>query len=263
MKNKIELLQTLKADAEKLNYDDKNLDKVLERAEMLVKKIFGIKTEYVKKINSIDFYPSIVVSGMDRGVYHKRFEGGKKELLNLINVMLEDLSLGEILENSDIKTEVDKIQTLSDKIFIVHGHNEEMKQSSARFLEKIDLKPIILHEQPNKGRTIIEKFSDYSDVSFAVILISADDVAYAKNDKIENANFRARQNVILELGFFLGKIGRENVVVIYEDGENIEIPSDYQGVLYVPYDKNGNWKLAIAKELKAIGYKIDGNKLLE
>lgn len=251
MKNKVELLQTLKADAEKLNYDDKNLDKVLERAEMLVKKIFGQGTEYVKKIKSISFSPSIVVSGMDRGIFYKRFESGKNELINLINVMLEDLSLGEILENSDSKNKNNKSQEISDKIFIVHGHNEEMKQSSARFLEKIDLKPIILHEQPNKGRTIIEKFSDYSDVSFAIILISADDIAYAKNDKIENANFRARQNVILELGFFLGKIGRENVVVIYEDGEKIEIPSDYQGVLYVPHDKKRKLETCISKRIKS------------
>jgi predicted nucleotide-binding protein len=138
-----------------------------------------------------------------------------------------------------------------------------MKQSSARFIEKIDLKPIILHEQANKGKTIIEKFTDYSNVSFAVVLLSADDIAYNKNDKFENASFRARQNVIFELGFFIGKIGRESVVVLHEMVENFEIPSDYNGVLYIPYDSSGNWKLSIAKELKAIGYKIDGNKLLE
>ena len=138
-----------------------------------------------------------------------------------------------------------------------------MKQSSARFLEKIDLRPIILHEQPNKGKTIIEKFNDYSNVSFAIVLLSADDVAFSKNEKVENASFRARQNVIFELGFFIGKIGRECVVVLHEQVDNFEIPSDYQGVLYIPYDNSGNWKLSVAKELKAIGYKIDGNKLLE
>lgn len=261
MATKIELIESLLKEAKALNYNDGNIDKVLKRSEMILKKVFGEKSEYIGKLNKIRFSPSIVFGGMSDSIYYSSFQSGKKELENLLNVALEDLNLTDALEineqSENIKSE------LSKNIFIVHGHNEEMKQSSARFIEKIDLKPIILHEQPNKGKTIIEKFSDYSNVSFAIILLSADDIAFSKNDKIENASFRARQNVIFELGFFIGKIGRENVVVIHEQIENFEIPSDYQGVLYIPYDKNGNWKLSIAKELKAIGYKIDGNKLLE
>lgn len=261
MKQKSELIESLLNEAQKLSYKDGNLDKVQKRAEMLVKKVFGEKTEYVQKLNSISYSPYVVTSGMDRSVYQRSFSSGKDELINLINTMLEDLSLTDLLVQTNENLNSQK--TLSENIFIVHGHNEEMKQSLARFIEKINYNPIILHEQPNKGRTIIEKFSDYSDVSFAIILLSGDDIAYNKNDKADNAKLRARQNVILELGFFLGKIGRENVVVIHEDINEIEIPSDYAGILYVPYDKNGNWKLSIAKELKAVGYKIDGNKLLE
>ena len=262
MNKTYELLEGLLADAEKLDYNkNSDLDKIRKRAEMIVKKAFGKETEYVDKLTKIRFSPSITYSGMSPSVYYSSFQNGKNQLVNLINVMLEDLSLSEIINTEDNLLKTNPL--LLKNIFIVHGHNEEMKQSTARFLEKVGLTPIILHERPNKGRTIIEKFTDYSDVNFAVILLSADDVAFPKTESIENAKFRARQNVILELGFFLGKIGRENVVVLHEQVENLEIPSDYQGILYVPYDNSGNWKLSIAKELKAIGYEIDGNKLLE
>src|SRR5690606_22859595 len=103
----------------------------------------------------------------------------------------------------------------SNKIFIVHGHDEEIKQAAARVLEKLGFDAIILHEQANKGRTVIEKFVDYSDVGFAVVLLTPDDIAYSKRVTPEDAKFRARQNVILELGYFLGKLGRERVFVLF------------------------------------------------
>lgn len=150
---------------------------------------------------------------------------------------------------------------ISNNVFIVHGHNELMKQSVARLISKLKLNPIILHELPNKGKTIIEKFSDNSDVAFAIVLISADDFAYAKNDKEENGKYRARQNVIFELGYFIGKLGRERVLTLFETENDIEILSDYTGVLFVPYDNLGKWQLDIVKELKAIGISVDANDI--
>lgn len=151
---------------------------------------------------------------------------------------------------------------ISNKVFIVHGHNEEMKQATARLLEKLNLEPIILHEQPNGGRTIIEKFSKYADVSYAIVLLSADDLAYHKSDKPENARFRARQNVILELGYFIGKLGRDKVIALYEKGKDIEIPSDFSGVIYHKYSHDEGWKFQIAKELKSAGFNISLNSIL-
>jgi predicted nucleotide-binding protein len=133
------------------------------------------------------------------------------------------------------------------KIFVVHGRNNEVKETVARFLEKLGLKPIILHEQPNKGRTIIEKFEGHSDVQFAVVLLTGDDRGGLKDQPYENQKLRARQNVILELGFFLGKLSRARVCAIYESG--VEIPSDYQGVLFIGL--NEDWKTALVKEMKA------------
>ena len=145
------------------------------------------------------------------------------------------------------------------KVFIVHGHNDALKTAAARLLTKLQLEPVILHEQPNKGRTIIEKFLDYTDVAFALVLLTADDRGGAANDTSENYSLRARQNVILELGFFVGSIGRERVAAIYERG--VEVPSDYSGVLFIPYDNAGLWQYQVAKEMKAVGIKIDLNDI--
>ena len=256
------LLESVLEDAQKMNYNEANHDKILGRAEMIAKKIFGENTGYINKLESISFLPKTVISGMDQSIYTSSFDRGKKQLINLLQVMQEDVSLSGMRDAPNSEATKNKGQK-SPNIFLVHGHNEEMKQSTARFLEKFDLKPIILHEQPNRGRTIIEKFTDYANVDFAIILLSADDFAFEKTQNVESGKLRARQNVILELGFFLGKIGRENVIVLHEQVENFEIPSDYQGVLYEPYDSRGNWKLSIAKELKESGYEINGDVLLE
>jgi predicted nucleotide-binding protein len=151
---------------------------------------------------------------------------------------------------------------LSNQIFVVHGHDEGMKQEVARTLEKLDLKPIILHEQPNQGRTIIEKFESCSEnISFAIVLISPDDLVYKKDKSPESAMYRARQNVILELGYFMGKLGRKNVIALHRSETNFEFPSDILGVLYIPFDSHNGWELALAKEMKVADYDIDFGKL--
>ncbi|MBL7935881.1 MAG: nucleotide-binding protein [Bacteroidia bacterium] len=177
--------------------------------------------------------------------------------------MLEDISLSE-LENSSSNKQLVAVAAVkhNNNIFIVHGHNEEMKASVARVLEKISLNPIILHEQANQGKTIIEKFTDHSEVGFSIVLLSADDYGYSIKQEPEEGKLRARQNVILELGYFIGKLGRNRVIALVETASNFEFPSDYQGVIYIPYDKDGNWKFSILKELKACGYDVDANKLL-
>ena len=101
----------------------------------------------------------------------------------------------------------------------------------ARFLEKLGLQPIILHEQPNSGRTIIEKFETYSsDISFAIVLLTPDDIG-GINENDQEQQPRARQNVIMELGYFMGRLGRTRVCALHKGG--VELPSDYQGVVYI------------------------------
>jgi predicted nucleotide-binding protein len=147
----------------------------------------------------------------------------------------------------------------SGRIFVVHGHDAAARDGVARFVTQLKLEPIILHEQPSRGRTIIEKFLEYSDVGFAIVLLTADDVGSSR-DRPDEQRLRARQNVIFELGFFIGKLGREKVAALYE--RDVEIPSDYQGVLFTEIDDAGAWRFLIAREMRAAGIPFDMNDLV-
>ena len=150
----------------------------------------------------------------------------------------------------------------ASRVFIVHGRDEAMKESVARVIEKLNLEAIILHEQAELGRTIIEKFTQCSDVGYALVLLSPDDFAYPRNSTPEKGKYRARQNVILELGYFIGKLGRERVMALNKGDENFEIPTDFAGVVYTQFDANEKWKFKLVKELKAHGYKVSADQLL-
>jgi len=145
------------------------------------------------------------------------------------------------------------------KVFIVHGHNEDKKNTVARYIEQLGLEPIVLRDQANKGRTIIEKFEDFSSVSFAIVILTYDDLGCDKESfKSNDFERRARQNVIFELGFFVGKLGRQKVCALYEEG--VDVPSDYKGVIYIPFQSD--WKVSVARELKASGINIKTDNIL-
>lgn len=123
----------------------------------------------------------------------------------------------------------EKVIIQSNKVFIVHGHDDSSKNELASFLYKVGLTPIVLHEQPNQGKTVVEKFEQYaSDVGYAFVLLTPDDVGGKSKEELKS---RARQNVVLELGYFMGKLGRERVCGLYKG--SVEIPSDVLGVLYL------------------------------
>jgi len=148
-------------------------------------------------------------------------------------------------------------QPPSRKVFIVHGHEGELREAVSGFLRKIDFTPVILHEQSNQGRTIVEKFEAHAEVDFAVVLLTPDDVGGPKGGAQQP---RARQNVILELGYFIGKLGRQNVCAIKLG--DLELPSDIIGVMWTPFDAHSAWKTALAKELRDAGHAIDWNKAM-
>jgi predicted nucleotide-binding protein len=147
----------------------------------------------------------------------------------------------------------------TNRVFIVHGHDQAARETVARFLERLGVQAIILHEQANVGRTIIEKLEHHSDVDFAVIILTPDDVGNSAT-QANKLNPRARQNVILELGYFVGKLGRSNVCALYQAA--LELPTDYVGVGYVSMDPGGGWRLSLAKELRTAGFDIDMNLAL-
>lgn len=144
------------------------------------------------------------------------------------------------------------------KVFIVHGHDNEAKQELARVLEKSDFEAIILHEQPNSGKTIIEKIERYTDVGYAIVLYTECDKGRDKNVPIEQEKSRARQNVVFEHGYLIAKLGRDHVCALVKG--DVETPGDISGVVYVPMDENGAWKMQLAKDMQDVGLPVDMNK---
>jgi predicted nucleotide-binding protein len=142
---------------------------------------------------------------------------------------------------------------IKPKIFLVHGRNDGLKNEVGRWLGKIGFDDVILHEQPNVGRTLITKFEEVAkDVAYAIVLMTPDDVGGLAG---EGQHWRARQNVIFELGYFIGKLGGSRVGALVVG--DIEKPSDYQGVVYIPYDVAGGWKVQLAREFKELGLPFD------
>lgn len=157
----------------------------------------------------------------------------------------------------------------SDKVFVVHGHDAGLKAQVARFVGELDLEPVVLSEQASGGsQTIIEKIEEHDEVGFAVVLLTPDDVGTAKT-AIEEAedeeaavdalNHRARQNVVFEMGYFMARLGRERVVGLYKG--DLELPSDYQGVVYIDADNEAEWQRDLALELREAGLEVDLNVL--
>ena len=150
----------------------------------------------------------------------------------------------------------------SRRVFVVHGHDGELKAELARFLEKLDFTPVIFHEQPDKGQSIYSKLhGELSDVGYAFVLLTPDDVASRVSSR-EDTSHRARQNVIFEFGLLAGILGLERVCAIVKG--DIEIPSDLSGTLYKYIDKDSSIdtiSFELTKELKGAGYPLDANRL--
>lgn len=150
------------------------------------------------------------------------------------------------------------IMPKSNKIFIVHGQDVAARESMARFIERLGMEAVILHEQASRGGTIIEKIEANRDVGFAIVLLTPDDEGRRMGEsKLEP---RARQNVLLELGYFMAYLGRSNVCALRRG--NVDIPSDFAGVVWTDLDSFGAWKAILGRELAAAGYSIDWNTVM-
>ena len=189
---------------------------------------------------------------------HQLLTQKRKALLQGFVEQLRDLSPVAEVASDPTSAELSHSASETD-VFVVHGHDEAAREAVSRFIEKLGLRAIILHEQANEGKTVIEKFEKHSDVGFAVVLLTPDDVGFAKADS-EKRRPRARQNVIFELGYFVGRLGRGRVCALHKG--SVEIPSDYQGIVYVPMDDGGAWRLQLAKELKQAKFAVDLNKAI-
>lgn len=216
----------------------------------LLNKLFGKDGIEMSTFLEISFYSACLDFNASDAEWHRAAvrscHEGLEEAIATLKTYLDEL------QEEPAKTE--KQQVNYARIFIVHGHDGEMKQSVARIIEKQGIEAVILSEQVNKGKTIIEKLEGNSDVGGAICLFTSDDEG--KGKKETELKPRARQNVVLEAGYFMGKLGRDHVVLLADNG--IEMPSDLSGIVYT---STNNWQFDLLKELKAMGYKIDFNKL--
>ena len=217
--------------------------------------------ELNEKCNNVPFEDEMFIDSTIRETYNKyylTYTTGNNKLINLTleghKAASHPKKLLGYLEDKENKRET----IMTNKVFIVHGHNQAVKLEVARFIEHLKLEPIILHEQTNLGQTIIEKFETSSrDVNFAIILLTADDDGKSKTET--NYKGRARQNVIFEMGYFIGLLSRSHVFMLLEDG--VEKPSDLDGIVYNSLSED--WRTNLFKELQACGYKVDPNDLLK
>lgn len=215
--------------------------------QLCLSGLYGEKSIQLKNFNSRQFSPILIGGNTDwHGPYVRDLETTQKEFERYI---------GDFEDECE-KVSVNKKGTSNNKVFIVHGHDGELKERVARRLEQQGIEAIILSEQANRGKTIIEKLEAYSDVHVAIALFTQDDLGASKEEK-ENEKYRARQNVVFEAGYFMGYLGRENTIIIVD--ENVEIPGDLAGMVYTTKE---NWEFEMLKELNAAGMKIDMNKLL-
>jgi predicted nucleotide-binding protein len=234
--------------------------------------IFGDQTPEYRRYASatrLDHGPITMGGSWGRGHHDEAAEArrylseGKAQSLALLRQAIRTLE--EEIEFADAQPEaaVEPIYqampevSRSRKVFVVHGHDEGARERVARFLEKIGFEPVILHEQANRGRTVIEKIEAHGDVDFAVVLLTPDDEGRALGEELEP---RARQNVLLELGYFIGRLGRAKVCAL-KRGE-VEIPSDFAGVVWQSMNSGADWMLALGRELQDAGHAVDWNKIV-
>ena len=239
-----------------------NFKKWHRDAQVAITHTFGTDSNQGTDFNRINYSLVAFTSLTPPSEFHAAYVRGLESATAVLQSMIDEIE-EYWEEEKQSSTAFDAGRSISksgSKVFVIHGHDESARESVARFLERLKLKPVILHEQPNRGHTIIEKFEAHADVGFAVVLLTPDDVGALAENKDE-LKPRARQNVILELGFFLGRLGRDRVCPFVKG--DVETPSDYDGVVYTKMDDADGWKTKLIRELKVAGFDIDANQAFQ
>ena len=212
---------------------------------------------YVNTLNQ--YTPLINFPPFDFKEYH--YSATKKtindtgyiSLIYYVDLLEEELPA---LQNKQDDVQSNKKYIDETKVFIVHGRDKAILTETELLLKNAGLNPIVLSKQANSGLTLMEKFEKYSDVSYAIILLTPDDIgSYFEKDTHPNLQYRARQNVIFELGFFYGKLGRSNVCCLLK--QSVEKPSDLDGIAYIPFTESiDEIEYDILKELRESNLKV-------
>ena len=257
--DKISILEGISKEIIELQYSDsKRADELYSRVSVIVEKFFDSKVKYINELYAIRYLLKGINCSAIEPDKEIRWQEGKEKLESLINTLVYDVNISKKLTEGKIISASDN-QSKCSKVFIVHGHDDGAVDKVAIFVSKLGFEAIILHEQSSSGDTIIEKIIRYSDVGFGIVLYTECDIGGVKADP-QTLNPRARQNVVFEHGFLIGKIGRENVVALVKG--NVEKPNDISGVVYIPLDESDGWKVSLVKEMIASGCNVDMSKFL-
>jgi len=259
MNEKIKKLEDVKSEVIEIKYEDEvKLKSVIRRVKMYMNSI-NKDSEIINEINESLFYGNVILDfySNDNSESVREWAIGAKKVVDMINDFIEEYNLNKGIAITKKVNPINKIST--NDIFIIHGHDEGMKENVSNTIKALGLNPVILHKEANLGRTIIEKFEDFAkDSGYAIALLSPDD-KYIDNGETK---IRARQNVVFELGYFIGLLGRKRTFALIKGDGNRELMSDYQGVIYQEYDQYDGWKLKLVKELKALGYDLNIDSII-
>lgn len=218
---------------ERVTTDDKRFQSWHRRCRLFITKNYT--DVELKSFNCIIYLPFLITGGNTEDEYIDSCCNGIMSVKEKLEGFLMDQGT----------------KRRSDKVFIVHGHDGELKYEIARIIDKLGLESVILHEQQNSGSTIIEKLeANISECSAAIILFTPDDLGNTKGDTVQLK--RARQNVVFEAGYTIGCLGRSNTMIIVTD-KDMELPGDLSGIVYTGKD---SLSLNIVKELKSMGFNV-------
>jgi len=244
-----------------LRWSDPAFKKWHRDACVAVTNTFGDSSNHICDFDAIQYSLRGLSSLTTDRDFQEAYEDGLRTAEAVLNSMIdeieeywEDASTGTTPATTGEQSQ----EVVTNEIFLIHGRDIGARETVARFLDTLGIKATILQEQPDESQTIIEKFERYTEVDFALALFTPDDVGGLEDNALKP---RSRQNVIFEFGYFIGKYGRNRVRALVKG--NIEIPSDYSGVLYIQFDESGRWKMDLIRELKSAGFEIDANRAFE
>ena len=238
-----------------LRRDSPEFEKWRRDTKVAIANTFEDSPSKIKDFEDIRYYLSAFVVGRTPDSdFQKAYVRGLDSAAAVLESMIDEVE--EYWETNGEESESSEDPRINtNQVFVIHGRDLGTRDTVTRFLESLGLEVVILQEQPDQGRTVIEKFEQCVQGDFAIALFTPDDMGGPSDDDLQP---RARQNVIFEFGYFIGKFGRDRVRALVKG--NPEIPSDYSGVLYIKLDDLDGWKMGLVREMKGAGFTIDANR---
>ncbi|MDE8644705.1 nucleotide-binding protein [Rhodococcus qingshengii] len=238
-----------------------NFDEWRNKTGVVLRAVVGLDNPLNTDFNGISYSLSMWTERTPESAWIAAQAGGVREAIAILEAAKTEVELWEDTSEAPKLADLNPQEAPGRDIFVVHGRDEARENSVARTVSKlVGFEPVILHEQPNAGLTIIEKLEASANAAgYAIVIATGDDLGRLAGANSAAEQPRARQNVIFELGYFIGKLGRDRVALLFDP--SVERPSDTDGIVYIPLDSHGGWKVKLANELQKADYSVDWSKL--